>query len=43
MVTDLTDQKKTNSKPVGNKQIKSKLIPVADPRKISETRDTNYL
>lgn len=43
MVTDLTDKKKTSSKPVGNKQIKSKLISVAEPRKISETRDTNYL
>lgn len=33
MVTNLTDQGKTNSKPEGRKQIKSKLISIAEPKK----------
>ena len=43
MVTDLTDQRNTDSKPERTQQIKSKLISTAEPKKISGTRDTNDL
>lgn len=33
MVTDLRDQRKTNSKRAKRKQIKSKLISIAEPKK----------